>query len=208
MIILGLTGSIGMGKSTVARMLRRLGVPVFDADAEVHRLQAPGGAALQALSQVFPDAVKNRVLDRALLRKTVFGNAQALQLLESILHPLVRTAQQRWLQQQRRMRKALVVLDVPLLFERGGWTQVDATLVVSAPLHVQVARVLARPGMSREALAAILRFQMPDADKRRRADYVIHSGLGYQRALRDVRQALSCARRLKARRLSPRNKPK
>jgi dephospho-CoA kinase len=196
MIILGLTGSIGMGKSTVARMLRRLGVPVFDADAEVHRLQAPEGAALPALSRAFPGVVNNMVLDRALLRKIVFGNPQALRTLESILHPLVRTAQQRWLQQQRRMRKAIVILDVPLLFERGGWTQVDAVLVVSAPAHVQAARVLNRAGMSLEALAAILRHQMPDVEKRRRADYIIQSGLGYQRALRDVRQALSRARQL------------
>jgi dephospho-CoA kinase len=194
MIVLGLTGSIGMGKSTAAQQFRHLGVPVFDADASVHALQAPGGIALGPLSSAFPGVVTNGVLDRAVLRQIVFADKAALRQLEAIMHPLVRRAQNHWLRLQRQRREPVVVLDIPLLFESGGWRQVDAIVVVTAPYHVQKARVLARPGMTEDAFARILAQQLPDAIKRRRADFSIHSGLGKQRALRDIRYLLSAIR--------------
>ncbi len=174
MIVLGLTGSIGMGKSTVAAMFRRRGVPVFDADAVVHALQAPGGAALPAIAAAFPGTVREGILDRSELAAAVFGNDAALARLEAIVHPLVAAARTAFLRRHR--RRPLVVLDVPLLFERGGAGLCDAVAVVSAPAAVQRARVLARPGMTAERLAAILARQVPDADKRARADIVIPTG--------------------------------
>ncbi len=188
MLIVGLTGSIGMGKSTAAQMLRRLGVPVFDADGCVHQLQARGGAALPAIARRFPGVVTDAQLDRAALRDQVFANPAALADLEAIIHPLVRAAQRAWLQAARRARQPMVVLDIPLLLERGGWRQVDLIVVVSAPAFVQRARVLARPGLTADALQKILQHQMPDAGKRRMADMVVRSGLGKARALRDIRQ--------------------
>jgi len=174
MIVLGLTGSIGMGKSTVATMFRRLRVPVFDADSIVHIMQAPGGAALPAIESAFPGVVTGGVLDRAVLGTRVFGDDSALRTLEAIIHPLVGTARTRFLRRHR--RRPLVVLDVPLLFERGGADVCDAVAVVSAPADVQRTRVLARPGMTGDKLDAILARQMPDADKRARADVVIPTG--------------------------------
>jgi dephospho-CoA kinase len=178
MIILGLTGSIGMGKSTAAGQFRRLRVPVFDADATVHRLQATGGRALAAIEAAFPGVTGPAGLDRQALGAQVFGNPVALRTLEAIIHPLVHTEQRRWLMAQARRRVPLVVLDVPLLFERGGWRGCDIIAVVSAPAHVQRLRVLARPGMTPDKFAAILRTQLPDAHKRRRADVVIATGRG------------------------------
>lgn len=176
MIIIGLTGSIGMGKSTVAAMFEWLGVPVFDADAAVRALQGPGGAALPAIEAAFPGSTHPGGLHRERLGAQVFGNPAALKRLEAILHPMVAAAQSDFLGRHR--LKRAVVLDVPLLFEKGGWRRCDLTVVVSAPLRVQRARVLARPGMTRDKFAAILRAQMPDADKRRRADVVIETGRG------------------------------
>jgi dephospho-CoA kinase len=176
MIIIGLTGSIGMGKSTVAKMFTRLGVPVFDADAEVRRVQGPGGRALAAIEAAFPGSTHEGGLHREKLGAAVFGDREALRRLESILHPLVGDAQSAFLGAHR--RKNAVVLDVPLLFEKGGWRRCDMSVVVSAPLRVQRARVLARPGMTPEKFAAILKAQMPDAEKRRRADVVIETGRG------------------------------
>jgi dephospho-CoA kinase len=187
MKILGLTGSIGMGKSTAAAMFRRLGVPVFDADACVHQLQAPGGKALPQIERLFPGTTSAAGLDRARLGALVFGKADQLKQLEAIMHPLVRAEQLAWLARQRRRRKPLVVLDIPLLFEKGGWRLCDAIVVVSAPAHVQAARVLARPGMTAEKFAAILRLQIPDAEKRRRADVIIPTGLGRRFSLDAVR---------------------
>jgi len=174
MIVLGLTGSIGMGKSTVATMFRRLRVPVFDADSIVHTMQAPGGAALPAIESAFPGVITGGVLDRAVLGTRVFGDDSALRTLEAIIHPLVGAARTRFLRRYR--RRPLVVLDVPLLFERGGADVCDAVAVVSAPADVQRTRVLARPGMTGDKLDAILARQMPDADKRARADVVIPTG--------------------------------
>lgn len=174
MIILGLTGSIGMGKSTVAAMFRRWRVPVFDADATVHALQARSGAALPAMAAAFPGVVAGGVLDRAALGAHVFGDAVALKTLEGIVHPLVAETRARFLRRHR--RQALVVLDIPLLFERGGAGQCDVVAVVSAPAAVQRARVLARPGMTVAKFDAILARQVPDAIKRERADVVIPTG--------------------------------
>jgi len=195
MIVLGLTGSIGMGKSTVATMFRRLRVPVFDADAVVHALQAPGGAALPAIAAAFPGVVCNGVLDRAALGAAVFGDDAALQRLEAIVHPLVAAARARFLTRHR--RRPLVVLDIPLLFERGGSDACDLIAVVSAPAAIQRVRVLARPGMTAEKFASILARQVPDADKRARADIVISTGgsLGVtQRAVRALVATLTGAK--------------
>lgn len=176
MIIIGLTGSIGMGKSTVAAMFERLGVPVFDADAAVRRLQGPGGRALAAIETVFPGTTHAGGLHRDKLGAAVFGDVVALRRLEGILHPLVAEAQSAFLGAHR--QKDAVVLDVPLLFEKGGWRLCHMTVVVSAPLRVQRARVLRRPGMTQAKFEAILKAQMPDAEKRRRADVVIETGRG------------------------------
>jgi len=178
MMIVGLTGSIGMGKSTAARMLRQMGVPVYDADANVHALQAKGGAALPAIEAAFPGVVKDGVLDRQALGARVFGNKEALRKLESIVHPLVGQRQRAFLKRAARRGEELVVLDIPLLFEGAGERRVDATLVVSAPAFLQRHRVMARPGMSAERFLGILRQQVPDAEKRRNATIVIPTGLG------------------------------
>ena len=178
MVIVGLTGSIGMGKSTASRMRREMGVPVSDADAAVHALQAPGGAALPGIEAAFPGVVKAGVLDRQLLGGRVFGNKEALRRLEAIVHPLVAREQRAFLRRAALAGERLVVLDIPLLFEGMGERRVDATLVVSAPAFLQRRRVMARPGMTAEKLDGILRQQVPDSLKRRRASIVIPTGLG------------------------------
>jgi len=178
MVIVGLTGSIGMGKSTAAKMLRQMGVPVYDADAAVHALQAPGGAALPGIEAAFPGVVKQGVLDRQALGARVFGNKEALRRLEAIVHPLVQRLQQAFLRRAALAGEKLVVLDIPLLFEGFGERRVDATLVVSAPAFLQRRRVMARPGMTEEKFAGILRQQAPDALKRRKATIVIPTGMG------------------------------
>lgn len=175
-IIIGLTGSIGMGKSTVAAMFRKLGVPVFDADAEVRRVQGPKGAALPAIEALFPGTTHAGGLDREKLGAAVFGDHAKLRQLEQILHPLVAEAQSLFMGRHR--CKPAIVLDVPLLFERGGWQRCHLTVVVSAPLRVQRARVLARPGMTPHKFAGILKSQMPDREKRGRADVLIETGRG------------------------------
>ena len=192
MIVIGLTGSIGMGKSTVAAMFRRLKVPVFDADACVRALQAPGGTALSAIEAAFPGTTSAAGLDRARLGAAVFGDAAALRRLEAIVHPLVAAAQARFMQHHRRAR--LVIVDIPLLFERGGSDKVDLVLVVSAPAAVQRARVLARPGMTAAKFDAILGTQLPDADKRARADAVIDTGAAKSLTWRAVRRLVACLR--------------
>jgi dephospho-CoA kinase len=189
MVIVGLTGSIGMGKSTAAKMLRQMGVPVYDADANVHAVQAKDGAALPAIEAAFPGVVKDGVLDRQALGARVFGNKQALRKLEAIVHPLVGQRQRAFLRRAARRGDELVVLDIPLLFEGMGERRVDATLVVSAPAFLQRHRVMARPGMSNERLDGILRQQVPDVLKRRKASIVIPTGLG----LAPTRAALASA---------------
>jgi dephospho-CoA kinase len=197
MMIVGLTGSIGMGKSTAARMLRQMGVPVYDADANVHAIQAKGGVALPAIEAAFPGVVKDGVLDRQALGARVFGNKEALRKLEAIVHPLVGQRQRAFLKRAALRGEKLVVLDIPLLFEGAGERRVDATLVVSAPAFLQRHRVLARPGMSNERLDGILRQQVPDVLKRRKATIVIPTGLGLAPTRRALARAIA---RLKKRR--------
>lgn len=198
MKILGLTGSVGMGKSTAAAMLMRMGIPVYDADAAVHRMMSKSGIAVAAVAAAFPGVEKNGAIDRAALGKQVFGNDAAMKRLEGIIHPLVRSDERRFLAEMHRRGTALVVMDVPLLFESGREKRYDATMVVSAPALVQRARVMARPGMTAARFAAILQRQMPDAEKRRRADFTVPSGLGRAvtwRALRKVLRTLGTVTR-------------
>lgn len=178
MIVLGLTGSIAMGKSTAASMFRRLEVPVWDADQVVHALFARGGAAVAPVEAAFPGVVLNGAVDRGMLAERVFGDLSALVRLEGIVHPLVYADQRRFLARARRARRRLVVLDVPLLFESGGDRLCDRIAVVSAPALVQRQRLRQRPGMDDARIDAILARQMSDAEKRRRADFVIPTGLG------------------------------
>ncbi|MEM9877862.1 MAG: dephospho-CoA kinase [Pseudomonadota bacterium] len=190
MIVIGLTGSIAMGKSTAADMLRRLGLPVFDADANVHQLTGPGGAALPQLKQLFPEAVSDAGMDRQKVGAEVFKNPEKKASLEAILHPRVQAIQKSWKQQHRRARRKFVVLDIPLLFETGGERRCDIVFVISAPASLQRRRALARPGMTPQKFAGILAAQMPDAQKRRRADVVIPSGRGKAAMLRSLKAAL------------------
>jgi dephospho-CoA kinase len=195
-IILGLTGSIGMGKSTAAAALRRLGVPVFDADAEVHRLLAPGGGAVAAVAAAFPGVRREAGgIDRQALGRLVFNNPAALRCLEEILHPLVRTAERRFVARVRSRRERLAVLDIPLLFETGGGVRCDYVAVVSAPARLQRERVMRRPGMSAARFAGIRAAQMPDSEKRRRADFVVPTALGRGES---YRQLAAIVRRLRA----------
>jgi dephospho-CoA kinase len=180
MRILGLTGSIAMGKSTASAMLRRMGVPVHDADAVVHRLTKSGGAALPAISAAFPDLVGKSGLDRAALSKRAFDDPSVLRTLEAILHPLVRAEEAKFLRRQRARRERIVALDVPLLLETGGEQRCDAVAVVSAPRFIQRQRIFARPGMTPTKLKGIEARQMPDREKRKRADFVILTGHGYR----------------------------
>jgi dephospho-CoA kinase len=198
--ILGLTGSIGMGKSTAAAMLRRLGVPVFDSDAAVHRLLAEGGSAVPLVRAAFPDVVKDGAVDRQALGARVFADPAALKRLEAIVHPLVRREEGKFLSAARRRRVPLVVLDIPLLYESGGERRCDATLLVTAPRVVQEARVLARPGMTRDKLAGIRARQMPEPEKRRRADFVVLTSLGKRHTLMALRRVVRTLRRRSARR--------
>ena len=174
-VILGLTGSIGMGKSTVAGMFSDLGVPVFDADAVVRRLQGPGGALLPAIEAAFPGTTGSNGLDRQKLGELVFGDKPALERLESIIHPAVADA--RWAFLAENAQAPLVVFDIPLLFEKGSAQEVDKIAVVSAPYDVQRERVLARPGMTEDRFAEILALQMPDVEKRARADFLIKTNV-------------------------------
>ena len=190
MRIIGLTGGIGMGKSTAANAFRRAHIPVFDADQTVHNLQAPGGAALPTIAAQFPGSVEGGVLNRPALRAAVLGKPDALRKLERILHPLVRRAEQKFLARARVSRSPAAVLDIPLLLETGGERRVDQIIVVSAPRSVQVARVKRRQKMSDEQIKAVLARQMPDAEKRRRADIVINTGLSRFHALRQVKRIL------------------
>ena len=203
MRIVGLTGSIAMGKSTAAAMLRRLGVPVHDADAVVHQLLGPGGAAVARVEALFPGVADSCGVNRVALGRRVFGDPAALRQLEALLHPLVREAERAFLELKCRQRCRLVVLDVPLLFETGGDGRVDRVLVVSASGLVQRQRALARPGMTRGRLALILSRQLSDHEKRRRADAVIPTGLGRALTLRVLKRTLRRAARAPGRSWPP-----
>ncbi len=178
MVIIGLTGSIGMGKSAAATMLRRLGVQVHDADAAVHRLLGKGGAAVAMIAQAFPEVVIDGAIDRGKLGANVFSDPAALKRLERILHPLVRRSSDRLLACAARRRASVVALDVPLLFETAADRRYDAVVVVSAPAFLQAQRVLRRPGMTAERLRQISTRQISDSEKRKRADFVVQTGLG------------------------------
>ena len=184
MIILGLTGSIGMGKSTTAKMFAEAGVPVSDADRMVHALYA--GAAVPHIEKAFPGTVSDGVVDRDKLAATVLGDPARLRELEAIVHPLVRAETDAFVERHRQAGAPLIVLDIPLLFEIGGMGRVDRILVVTAPADVQRERVLSRPGMTEEKFDAILAKQVPDAEKRRRADFVIDTSRGMDAAREDV----------------------
>ena len=185
MIILGLTGSIGMGKSTAAAALREMGVPVHDADASVHRLMNHGGAAVGFIEAAFPGTALTGAVDRKELGRRVYEDPAELKRLESILHPMVREQERIFLRTSRARGHPIVVLDIPLLYETGGEKRCDAVIVVTAPKFLQDQRVLKRPGMSRKRLDEIVSKQMPDAEKRARADFVVPTGLG-KRASRAV----------------------
>jgi len=185
-IVLGLTGSIGMGKSETARMFRELGVPVYDADQAVHDLYDRGGAGVAPIEAAFPGTVVDGAVDREKLSKRVLNDEAVFRKLEEIIHPLVGEDQRKFMERVAAAAAPLVVLDIPLLFEGGGNRRCDAVAVVSAPADVQRERVLARPGMSEEKLKGILARQTPDAEKRERADYVIDTSRGLEDAARQV----------------------
>ena len=188
MIVLGLTGSIGMGKSEVARMFRSLGVPVYDADVAVHALYAKGGAAVEPLGAAFPEAVVDGAVDRERLSKLVVGDDAAIKRLEAIVHPLVGHSRAEFMAKAVAGGAEVVVADIPLLYETGGENRVDCVAVVSAPYEVQRERVLARPGMTAEKFESIVARQTPDAAKRARADFVIASDTSLAETLRRVRE--------------------
>ena len=191
MLLIGLTGSIGMGKSETAKMFARLGLPVYDADAAVHELYAKGGAAVAPIEEAFPGVVKDGAIDREELGKRVLGKPEELKRLEAIIHPLVGGAQIEFLMNAEKSGAKMVVLDIPLIFETGGEARVDVVVVVSAPAEMQRERVLARPGMSVEKFEAIFAKQVPDAEKRDRADFIVDSSQGLDHAFEDVKAVVA-----------------
>jgi dephospho-CoA kinase len=193
-LLVGLTGSIGMGKTETARMFERLGIPVHDADAAVHRLYEPGGAAFPAVAKAFPECIRGGRVDRARLSELVRANPSAIERLEAIVHPLVAANQEAFVEQAAALGSDLVVLDVPLLFETGGEARMDAVVVVSAPADTQRARVLARPGMTGELLEHILARQIPDVEKRARAHFVVETGKGLRHAFEQVKSVVAALR--------------
>ncbi len=190
MIILGLTGGIGMGKSTAAAAFRRARIPVFDADAAVHRMQARRGHAVRAIGTAFPGTVRDGEVDRAALRRAVLGRPEALASLEAILHPMVREEERAFVARARRQGRRAVVLDIPLLLETRGDQRVDCIVVVSAPRDVQMHRIRARRRMSDADIKAVIERQMPDAEKRRRADVVIRTGLSRHQSLKALSRVI------------------
>ena len=190
MILLGLTGSIGMGKSETARMFREEGIPVYDADASVHDLYTPGGLAVEPIQAEFPGAIVDGAVDRNELSKYVLGNEANLKKLEQIVHPLVAQVQMDFLRRMEEQGAKIVVLDIPLLYETGGEHRVDCVVVVSAPASVQRERVLDREGMTEEKFEAILQKQVPDAVKRERADFLIETDKGLEFAHNRVREII------------------
>jgi dephospho-CoA kinase len=198
MLVLGLTGSIGMGKSTTAGFFADAGVPVLDADAVVHRLYE--GEAVAPIEAAFPGTTTAGKVDREKLSRRVIGDAAALKRLEALIHPLYRQAEQRFLADAETSGAKIVVLDVPLLLETGGGERVDAVVVVSAPNDVQRARMMERPGMTEQKAAALLNKQMPDAEKRARADFVVDTSQGFDSARAQVRAILAQAASLPKRR--------
>jgi dephospho-CoA kinase len=198
--VVGLTGSIGMGKSETAKLFARVGIPVHDADAVVHALYEKGGAAVAPIAAAFPGTVKDGRIDRIQLATRLAANEAAFRTLEGIVHPLVRESERSFLAAAAARGDGLVVLDIPLLFETGGEARVDAVVVVSAPADVQRARVLAREGMTPEKLEAIHARQVPDVDKRKRADFVIETDKGLAHAFEAVKRVVAELRQRAAQR--------
>jgi len=193
MVIIGLTGSMAMGKTTVAGMFRYLCVPVYDADAAVHQMLAKGGTAVKEVATAFPGVVRGGAVDRAELSSQAFGEDGALKRLEEILHPRVRARQALFLKMASARRSPLAVLDIPLLFETRGDEYCDLVAVVSASAFLQRSRILGRPGMSEQKMRNILARQVPDAEKRRRADFIVNTGTGHRQSLRQVRNIVTVA---------------
>ncbi len=191
MVIIGLTGSIGMGKSTTAKMFEDAGAYIFDADAAVHGFYAKGGAAVPLLRAVFPDVIVGGAVDRALLSKHLQVDPLHIQVLESFIHPMVRDARSQAIGRAKTQGKKVFVADIPLLFETGGESRVDKTVVVSASQAVQRARVLARPGMTSGKFAMIKSRQMPDAEKRNRADFIVETDKGMDHARAQVLEIMA-----------------
>ena len=196
MIILGLTGSIGMGKSATAGMFRDAGLPVYDADAAVHEIYEVGGTAVEPIGRVFPDAIIDGRVDRNILRGLVLNDAAAMKTLESIVHPLVGETQIRFRKEAIEQDADIAVLDIPLLFETGGDARVDYVAVVTTTPEEQKQRVLERPGMTEDAFNAILAKQTPDAEKRKRADFIINTRIDLTYAREQVHALISALRRM------------
>ena len=189
--LIGLTGSIGMGKSETAKLFARLGIPVYDSDAAVHRLYEPGGGAVEKIAQAFPGSVSDGRVDRAALSTLLAGDGAAFKRLEAIVHPLVADEQRKFMEQAARDGADMVVQDIPLLFETGGHGRMDAVVVVSAPAEVQRKRVLERAGMTAEKLDQILSRQMPDEEKRAKAHFVVETGKGLEHAFEQVKSIVA-----------------
>ena len=208
MIVVGLTGSIGMGKSTTAKMFADEGVPVYDADAAVHALYAPGGAAVAPIEAAFPGVTDDNGVDRARLSHRVVGKPEELKRLEGIVHPLLGEQRARFFEDAQAKGADIVVLDIPLLFETGGEKAMDAVVVVSAPAEIQRDRVLGREGMDEAKLDAILARQMKDEEKRARAHFVVDTGKGFDHARQQVREILATLRREGVPKVAPGDEPK
>jgi dephospho-CoA kinase len=189
-LIIGLTGGIGMGKSTAAKILRGFGLPIYKADQAVHTLLHKGGKAVKPVARLFPETLKRRAIDRKRLGQIVFGHRDKLRGLENILHPLVRQAESEFLRKARQQKKRVAVLEIPLLFETGGYKRCDYVICVMAPKAVQKARVMQRRGMTAKKLKAILARQMPDRHKREIADFVVDTGGSYQTTRKNLRNVL------------------
>ncbi|QGM47083.1 dephospho-CoA kinase [Methylocystis heyeri] len=192
MILVGLTGSIGMGKSATAEIFRSEGAPVYDSDRLVHEIYA--GAAAQEIEKAFPGSTREGAVDRSLLSRMVLNDPEAMKRLEAIVHPLVWEGRRKFLEEQERLGQDVAVLDIPLLFETGSEKDVDKIVVVTAPKSLQRERVLARPNMTEEKFEAILARQTPDEEKRRRADFIIHTDKGFDAAREEVRAILRALR--------------
>jgi dephospho-CoA kinase len=209
MIVIGLTGSIGTGKSTVTAQFSQCGAATLNSDETVHALLAAGGEAVKPVAKLFPETLEHAGINRRILGAEVFDSPAKLRKLEAILHPLVRKAQDKFIREAAAAGKQVVVLDIPLLFETGGEKRCDAVVVTTAPLAVQRQRVLKRSGMSEERFKKILSLQMPDVQKRSRADFIVNTGLGLGASLRQVKRilaSLSCQRKLASSASHPRRK--
>lgn len=194
MLTIGLTGSIGMGKSTTAAMFREAGIPVYDADAAVADLYLKGGAAVEPLEAAFPGVTRDGAVDREALRQRVLGNDEAMAKLNAIVHPLVGKDRVSFFERARAANADMVILDIPLLFETGGHANMDAVVVASAPAHMQRARVLAREGMTDARLDDILKRQTPDHEKRQRADFIVDTSQGLEHARAQVHEIIAILR--------------